>query len=81
VVVDNARGRQADPSDVLPDEDVDLIMARLIEQAETPEKRASLNAMDENGRRELARLALEQDKDLRIEEEARRGNKILGRKP
>ena len=79
VVMDKTRSNEPDPADMLPAEDVDRIMARLIEQAK-PQERAQLNAMDARKRQEMARLVLEQDRDQHIEEKARR-NKILGRKP
>ena len=81
VVMDNARSKEPDPADVPLADEVDRTMRRLIEQAETPEKRAALNALDEDQRRELVRLALEQAGERRVEEEAPRGNRILGRKP
>lgn len=40
------------PDDVLPDDDVDAVMARLINHA-SPEDRAKLNALDDASRREL----------------------------
>jgi hypothetical protein len=80
IVADRATSRADDPSGVLPDEEVDMVMARLIEQA-TPEQRAELNAKTPDERRELARLVLEQGHDIQIEDHAKRGNKMLGRKP
>lgn len=54
VVVDNTRQqKEADPSNVMPDEEVDRVMGRLIEKA-APEKRANLNALNAEERRTLA---------------------------
>ena len=77
MVTDNKPSDAPGPADVLPDDDVDRIMARLIEQAK-PEERARINGMDDNQRRELARTYLAQDRDRRIEQKE---NRILGRKP
>jgi len=41
------------PDDVLPDDDVDVLMACLIDEAK-PEERAILNALDHHGRRRMA---------------------------
>jgi len=51
------------PDDVLPDDDVDNLMARLIDQAKTPEQRAELNALNAAGRRELAAAFVAQNLD------------------
>lgn len=53
VVRDNTRQTtEPAPDDVLPDDDVDATMARLIDQA-MPDERAKLNALDDAGRRAL----------------------------
>ena len=56
------------------------IMAQLIEEAE-PAERAGLNAMNDEGRRKMAKLCQEQQADEYIQEEAPKGNRILGRQP
>jgi len=73
--------REPDPADYLSDDDVDRTMAKLIQQTDDPEKRAELNRLDDDGRRKLAKLCLEQEAEMRIEDEAPGGNRILGRKP
>lgn len=82
VVTDStASQREADPAAAgLLDDEVDRIMSWLIEQAE-PDKRATLNELDDDGRREMAKLCLEQQADKYIEDKAPKGNRILGRKP
>ncbi len=73
--------REGDPSiESVSSDDVDKVMAQLIQQAE-PEKRAELNELDDEQRRELVKACLEQQSDMHIEGKARKGNRILGRKP
>lgn len=82
VVADNAVDlREADPAVTgLPDDEIDRIMASLIEQAK-PDELAKLNELNEEGRREMAKLYMEQQQDKHIEDKAVMGNRILGRKP
>ena len=66
-----------DPSDVLPNDDIDIVMRRLIEEAE-PEERARLNEMNKDEKRELVKVYYEQHRDLEpspLEDDA------TGRKP
>jgi len=78
VVADNmADPRAVDPSDYLPDDDVNITMRELIEQAE-PEERAKLNAMSDDQKRNLVRLYTEQQADRKAQDG---GNRVLGRKP
>lgn len=79
-VTDSERSDDPDPADVMPDDEVDRIMARVIQEA-TPEERVKLNALDADGRRVLAAEYEAQRKDKRTEEEAPQGNRMLGRKP
>ena len=72
--------REPSPKDALLKEEIDRIMARLIEQSK-PEERAELNALDDQGRAEMARTYLEQEDDRRREEEDPKGNRLLGRRP
>ncbi len=63
VVTDNTRqATETDPSDVMPDDDVDTLMAKLIEQAE-PKERARLNELTDEQRRNLAKAYSEQKRD------------------
>ena len=82
VVTDNTLSRrEADPATTdLPDDEVDRVMGVLIEQAE-PAERAELNELNDEGRRKMTRLYLEQQSDQYIEDKAAKGNVILGRKP
>lgn len=81
VTTDNTPSqREGDPADHVPDDGVDRVMALLIEQAE-PAERARLNELDTDGRRTMATLYLEQQAEKHIEDEAPKGNRILGRKP
>jgi len=82
VVTDQKRDeREPDPSAVLTDDEVDSTMAKLIAQAETRERRAELNGLDSDRRRKLARTYLEHEEDRRIQDKAKKGNRLLGRKP
>jgi hypothetical protein len=93
VVTDNTpTPGEPDPSEVLPDDDVDAVMAQLIDQAK-PDERAMLNALDADDRRQIAQAFVEQQKDDRISNSGSersdpqyryphlRGNRLLGRKP
>jgi hypothetical protein len=63
VVRDNTRQTtEPAPDDVLPDDDVDATMARLIDQAR-PDERAKLNALDDAGRRALVATYQSQNRD------------------
>lgn len=63
VVIDNTRQTtEPAPDDVLPDDDVDATMARLINQAR-PDERAKLNALDDAGRRALVATYQSQNLD------------------
>lgn len=63
-VADNARQTtEPDPSEVLPDDDVETVMAKLIDQAK-PGEREKLNAMNAKERRALAKTYLEQARDV-----------------
>lgn len=63
VVRGNARqATEPAPDDVLPDDDVDATMARLIDQAK-PAERAKLNALDDAGRRALVATCQSQNLD------------------
>jgi hypothetical protein len=63
VVRDNTRQTtEPGPDQVLPDDDVDATMARLIDQAR-PDERAKLNALDDAGRRALVATYLSQNLD------------------
>jgi len=76
-----ATPRELDPVDAyMPNDEVDRVMQTLIEQAR-PEERAKLNALNDEGRRELAQTYKAQEADKHIEDDARKGNRILGRKP
>jgi hypothetical protein len=57
-----AQAKERAPDDVLLDEDVDIVMNRLIQEAR-PEERARLNAMNQDDRRELVSCFLSQDRD------------------
>lgn len=48
--------KEPDPSDVLPEDEVDTLMAQLINKAK-PAERAELNALDAAGRRRVAAMA------------------------
>ena len=80
VVMDIARSNVDDPADVLTDDDVDSAFARLLEEAK-PQERAKLNELDAGGRRKMANLYLKQQAERHIEDDARKGNRILGRRP
>jgi hypothetical protein len=82
VVTDStANQREPDPAaGGLDNDEVDKIMGLLIEQA-PPKERANLNELNAEGRREMARLYMEQQAEKHIEDKARKGNRILGRKP
>ena len=57
MVTDNhAQTREADPSDALEDQDVDVAMQYLMEGA-APSERAKIEALDPPERRKLATLA------------------------
>lgn len=59
VVADNAKqAKEPDPSELPPDDEVDAVMARLIDDA-GPERRAELNAMNAEGRQKLAAIYIE----------------------
>jgi hypothetical protein len=62
-VLDNlTQGREIDPSEYLPDDEVDATFARLL--GEAPETdRAKLNALNPDERRKVAKLYLDQKKD------------------
>lgn len=63
VVKDNTRqATEPAPDNVLPDDDVDATMARLIDQAR-PDERAKLNALDDAGRRALVATYQSQNLD------------------
>lgn len=63
VVRDNTRQTtEPAPENVLPDDDVDATMARLIDQAK-PDERAKLNALDDAGRRALVATYQSQNLD------------------
>jgi len=80
VVTDTTVSRQEDnPADRPLDDEVDQIMGQLIEQAK-PDERAKLNELNNEGRRKMAKLYLEQQGDQHIEDKATKGNRILGRK-
>lgn len=82
VVTDNtASQREEDPGDALPTDEVDGIMHHLIEQAETPEERAKLNELNNEGRLKTAKLYQEHQKDKYLEDDAPGGNRIPDRKP
>ena len=73
-VQDNAvQHREADPAKFVPDDDVDTVMARLIEEA-SPKERARLNAMTSEERRTLAEAVQSQSDDDC-------GEQLLGRRP
>ncbi|HUT61070.1 MAG TPA: endo-1,4-beta-xylanase, partial [Phycisphaerae bacterium] len=81
VVMDRTRNeRAADPSDIVLDDEVEVEFRELLEKAETPEKRAALNELDDEQKREAVRLYIEQEQDQHIEDKAREGNRRLGRK-
>lgn len=66
------QNREADPADILDDDDVDRAMRLLMEQAE-PNERARINAMTPADRRVLAELAYnDPDADERIMSSKRR---------
>lgn len=72
IVMDNAeQTREPNPADQAEANDVDVIFARLIEEAQ-PEERAQLNSMNADKRREFVAL-LGNDSD--------KYNRVLGRKP
>jgi hypothetical protein len=81
VVTDNEQNSADDPSNVLTDDDVDTEMRRLIEQAETPEKRAKLASLTPEERRDLVRAFHEQNYDQLLEDRTKKGPKLLGRRP
>ncbi len=63
VVRDNARQTtEPAPDDLLPDDDIQATMARLIDQAK-PDERAKLNALDDAGRRALVATYQSQNLD------------------
>ena len=63
VVIDRARQSvEAEPADVPPDDEVDAVMAKLIEQAK-PKERAELNALDAEDRRVLVKTYYAQNRD------------------
>lgn len=65
VVEDQAgQSKEGAPHQVVPDDEVDAVMARLMEQAK-PEERSRLEAMSPETRRELARTCQEQFSDER----------------
>jgi hypothetical protein len=63
-VDDAVQSREPDPADQLPKDEVDSIMARLIDMAK-PEERAALEAMDTEQRREMAKAYADQCEDAR----------------
>ena len=67
-----------DAPEVTPEE---VAETGAVEQAETPEKRAGLNALNGEGRRKIAKLYQEQKAEKYIEDKAPKGNRILDRKP
>lgn len=63
VVLDTSRqNTESDPANLLPDEDVDAVMAKLINEA-GPDERANLNALDKDDRRKLVETYLAQSLD------------------
>lgn len=81
VTTDNTPShRETDPADGPGDDEIDRVMGILIEQAK-PAERAGLNELSADGRREMARLYLEQQAEKHIEDKAPGGNRVLGRKP
>ncbi len=82
VVTDNTVSKSEDnPADHVPDDEVNRVMAILIQEAKTAEQRADLNGLNDEGRREIAKHYLEQEQERFIEDEASGGNRIIGRKP
>ena len=78
--------RERDPADALPDDDVDVVMSKLIQEAPTPEYRDKLNAMGQDERRKMAEVYSEHIKDPEYEppglsDGKRKPVKLLGRKP
>lgn len=72
VILDSTpQGREPNPADILEDSDVDVMLARLLDQA-GPDERARINAMSPAERRQLAKAAYH-DPDL--EEQALRRRK------
>ena len=72
IVMDNAeQSREPDPADEAEADDVDIVFARLIQEAK-PDERAKLNVMTSDDRRQLVAL-LRNDPD--------NYNRVLGRKP
>jgi len=72
VVFDNTpQGREPSPADILENDDVDVMLARLLDEAQ-PDERARINAMSPAEQRQLAETAY-RDKDL--EEQALRHQK------
>ena len=64
VVADNARqATEPDPSDVLPDDDVNKMMNKLIQEAK-PTERAQLHALDADERRTLVETVHAQNRDI-----------------
>lgn len=78
--------RERDPADVLPADEVDDVMSKLIQEATTPEERAKLNALGQDERRKMAEVCSEHFKDPEYEppdlsDGKRKPVKLLGRKP
>ncbi|NLX23864.1 MAG: hypothetical protein GXY55_19600 [Phycisphaerae bacterium] len=77
-VVNTAADESKDePSASLTDRQVDQIMTKLIEQA-MPNEQARLKEMDRETQHRLAETYLSQEADRHIEDEAAKGNAILG---
>lgn len=76
-----ASRREPDPSEIITDDEVDVVMAQLISQAKTPSERSKLNGLDSDGRREMVRVYLDQCEDKALQDRAKRGPRLLGRKP
>lgn len=73
--------READPSNAgLPNDEVERIMALLLERAK-PAERAKLNALTVAERREMAQAYMEQKTDIELEDDTPGGSRITGRKP
>jgi len=73
--------REPSPDERLRQEE-DRVMAILIEKAaDDPDERAKLHNMSPEKRRETVALYLSQEAEQYIEDKARGGNKIIGRKP
>ncbi|MFH1022392.1 MAG: hypothetical protein V1809_03300 [Planctomycetota bacterium] len=81
VDLDNRLGDEDDPADIAAgNEQLDTVFAKLLQEA-TPEERADWNSKTPEQQHDLARLHLEQEKEIRIEDKAKKGNILLGRKP